>query len=111
MLRTGVFQERSAYLGTRLHARLRGVLGRGVSAVHGRGLWAGLDLDDNMPLPRSVAEVVLRRGVLVNAAHGRTLRVAPPLVISDADLDWGLDQVIGAIETLGRFDESQQETR
>jgi hypothetical protein len=26
------------------------------------------------------------------------LRLAPPLVVHDADLDWGLDQVIAATE-------------
>jgi ornithine--oxo-acid transaminase len=99
MLRTGEYQDRSARLGAHLHARVRALLTRGVTAVHGRGLWAGLDLDDRMPAPRALAEEMLRRRVLTNAAHGRTLRLAPPLVIRDADLDWGLDQVVGVIET------------
>jgi ornithine--oxo-acid transaminase len=99
MLRTGEYQERSARLGAHLHARLRKLLGRGVTAVRGRGLWAGVDLDDRMPPARALAEHVLRRGVLTNNAHTRTLRLAPPLVIRDADLDWGLDQVVAATET------------
>src|SRR5205085_847700 len=81
MLRTGEHQDRSARLGTHLHARVRALLRHGVTAVHGRGLWAGLELDAGMPTPRALAEVVLRRRVLTNAAHGRTLRLAPPLVI------------------------------
>lgn len=32
------------------------------------------------------------RGVLVKDTHGSTIRIAPPLVISKEDLDWGLDQ-------------------
>ena len=33
------------------------------------------------------------RGVLVKDTHGSTIRIAPPLVISKEDLDWGLDQL------------------
>lgn len=36
------------------------------------------------------------RGVLVKDTHGSTIRIAPPLVISKEDLDWGLDQ-LGAV--------------
>jgi ornithine--oxo-acid transaminase len=32
------------------------------------------------------------RGVLVKDTHSATVRIAPPLVISEEDLDWGLEQ-------------------
>ena len=32
-------------------------------------------------------------GVLAKETHGHTIRLAPPLVISEADLDWGLDRI------------------
>ena len=100
MLRTGEYQARSARLGDHLHARIRELLGHGVTAVRGRGLWAGLDLDERMLPARGLAEQLLGRRVLTNIAHERTLRLAPPLVIRDADLDWGLDQVGRVIERL-----------
>jgi ornithine--oxo-acid transaminase len=31
--------------------------------------------------------------VLAKETHGHTIRLAPPLVISEADLDWGLDRI------------------
>jgi ornithine--oxo-acid transaminase len=31
--------------------------------------------------------------VLAKDTHGSTIRLAPPLVISKEDLDWGIDQV------------------
>ncbi|MEO4033451.1 ornithine--oxo-acid transaminase, partial [Mycolicibacterium smegmatis] len=40
MLRRGEFQQRSTELGAHLHARLQDLIGRGVLAVRGRGLWA-----------------------------------------------------------------------
>jgi ornithine--oxo-acid transaminase len=97
MLRTGEYQQRSAMLGAHLHARLREVVGSGVTAVRGRGLWAAFDLGDPMPTARVVVEALLARRVLTNTAHGSTLRVSPPLVISEPDLDWGLDQIVDTI--------------
>ena len=32
-------------------------------------------------------------GVLAKETHDNTLRLAPPLVISEPDLDWSLDQL------------------
>lgn len=37
------------------------------------------------------------RGVLVKDTHGSTIRIAPPLVISKEDLDWGLEQLRGVL--------------
>lgn len=31
--------------------------------------------------------------MLVKDTHGSTIRIAPPLVISKEDLDWGLEQL------------------
>jgi ornithine--oxo-acid transaminase len=39
---------------------------------------------------RELSEKLMDRGVLVKDTHGTTLRIAPPLVISQEDLDWGL---------------------
>ncbi len=41
MLRRGEFQLRSTQLGEHLHDRLTGLIGHGVTAVRGMGLWAG----------------------------------------------------------------------
>ena len=98
MLATGEYQRRSERLGAHLRARLHELIGRGVTDVRGRGLWAGLDLDPRaVPSARAVAELLMRRRVLTKEAHGHTLRLAPPLVIDEADLDWGLDRVIAVI--------------
>jgi ornithine--oxo-acid transaminase len=35
----------------------------------------------------------MARGVLAKDTHGSTIRLAPPLVISKKDLDWGIDQL------------------
>ncbi|MEW1693932.1 ornithine--oxo-acid transaminase [Streptomyces sp. NPDC093249] len=94
MLRTGEYQERAAELGEHLHAELGLLLGDGaVEAVRGRGLWAGVDIAPSRGTGREISERLMERGVLVKDTHGSTIRIAPPLVISKEDLDWGLEQL------------------
>lgn len=35
----------------------------------------------------------MERGILAKDTHTRTLRLAPPLVITDAEIDWLLEQL------------------
>ncbi|MFE0774078.1 ornithine--oxo-acid transaminase [Streptomyces sp. NPDC058861] len=98
MLRTGEYQERAAELGDHLHAELGLLVGGGaVEAVRGRGLWAGVDIAPSKGTGREISERLLDRGVLVKDTHGSTIRIAPPLVISKEDLDWGLEQLRGVL--------------
>ena len=91
MLTTGEFQERSAKLGAHLHDRLSALPTSVVREVRGRGLWAGVEF---VSLPgREACERLAERGVLAKDTHGTTIRLAPPLTISEEDLDWALDQV------------------
>ncbi|MFA7766863.1 ornithine--oxo-acid transaminase [Streptomyces sp. NPDC048723] len=94
MLRTGEFQGRATELGEHLHRELNLLVGGGaVTAVRGRGLWAGVDIDPSRGTGREISEKLMELGVLVKDTHGSTIRIAPPLVISKEDLDWGLDQL------------------
>ncbi|KMO99338.1 ornithine--oxo-acid transaminase [Streptomyces roseus] len=94
MLRSGEYQQHAAELGDHLHRELNLLVGGGaVTAVRGRGLWAGVDIDPAHGTGRQISEALMRRGVLVKDTHGSTIRIAPPLVIAKEDLDWGLDQL------------------
>jgi ornithine--oxo-acid transaminase len=95
ILRTGEYQARSALLGEKFHARLAALPRDVVREVRGRGLWAGVEFSC-MP-GREVCERLAAHGVLAKETHGNTIRLAPPLVISDEDLDWGLDRIEAAI--------------
>jgi ornithine--oxo-acid transaminase len=91
MLATGEFQERSAKLGARMHDRLAELPVSAVRDVRGRGLWAGVEFTS---LPgREACEQLAARGILAKDTHGSTIRLAPPLVIDEEDLDWALDCV------------------
>ncbi len=97
MLARGEFQSRSAELGTRLHSRLRALVGHGVLAVRGFGLWAGVDIDPSLATGKQISLALAERGVLVKDTHGSTLRFAPPLVISAEEIDWAVDQFADAL--------------
>ncbi|WP_260636111.1 ornithine--oxo-acid transaminase [Streptomyces angustmyceticus] len=99
MLRTGELQQQATELGEHLHNELGLLVGGGaVDAVRGRGLWAGVDINPSRGTGRDVSEQLMERRVLVKDTHGATIRLAPPLVISKEDLDWGLDQLRGVLE-------------
>ncbi|MEU9487236.1 ornithine--oxo-acid transaminase [Streptomyces decoyicus] len=98
MLRTGEFQQQAVELGEHLHGELGLLVGGGaVDAVRGRGLWAGVDINPSRGTGREISEQLMARGVLAKDTHGTTIRLAPPLVISKEDLDWGLEQLRGVL--------------
>ncbi|GAB3478588.1 ornithine--oxo-acid transaminase [Amycolatopsis cihanbeyliensis] len=93
LLSTGEFQQRSASLGEQLRSRLSELVGDGLAEVRGRGLWAGVDIAPGGPTGRQASQALAERGVLCKETHGNTLRIAPPLVISEQDLDRGIDAI------------------
>jgi ornithine--oxo-acid transaminase len=90
MLRTGEFQRRSDELGARMHARLSALPADVIRQVRGRGLWAGVEFAS---LPgREACERLAAHGLLAKDTHGNAIRLAPPLVITENELDWALDR-------------------
>ena len=88
MLESGEFQSRATALGDRLGRGLRGLGHEGVRAVRQRGLWAGIDIDPALMTGRELSERLMEQGVLAKDTHGSTIRLAPPLVASDEDIDF-----------------------
>jgi len=96
LLGTGEYQRRAMRLGEGMRERLEAMLGRGLVGVRVRGLWAGVDVDPTLGTGREVCEALARRHVLAKDTHGSTLRLAPPLVVSEGQLEHGLEQ-LGAV--------------
>ena len=102
MLKTGEMQERSRVLGEHMHARLRELVGHGVTKVRGIGLWAGVDIDPALGPARGICLRLLDKGVIAKDTHGSTIRLAPPLVISQEELDLAIDALAEALGEAGR---------
>lgn len=105
--------ERAASLGRTLNERLIGLRDRyeEVGDVRGRGLLQGIELVSDKvtkePADRLGARVTaacLERGLHMNIVQlpgmGGIFRIAPPLTVSDAELDAGLDILEDAIATV-----------
>jgi len=101
LLETGEYQARARELGEVMHARLRAMVGHGVVAVRGAGLWAGVDVDPGLGTGRAVCERLAARGVLAKDTHGSTIRLAPPLVIGEPDLEHAMDALAASLRDLG----------
>ncbi len=95
LLRTGEYQANSARLGERLVRGLQEAALPGVKEIRGRGLWLGIELLPSEPPARQVCERLMREeGILCKDTHETTIRLAPPLVITEAEIDWALERII-----------------
>ena len=93
---------RSAELGAYALGRLKAVKSSHVASIRGKGLWIAIELHSHA---RPFCEALKERGVLCKETHDNVIRLAPPLMISRADLDWGLEQVEAVLlEGPGRLD-------
>lgn len=78
--------------GEMLMERLAGI--PAVTAVRGRGLMVGADVDGDAP--EVVRRMLLEERVVINATGPRTLRFVPPLVITDDQIGFAIDALARA---------------
>lgn len=90
VLRDEQLIERSARLGPVLMDALRAIDSPVVADIRGVGLLAGVELHEPA---RPYCERLLERGVLCKETHDYVIRLAPPLVIDEADLLWMVEQL------------------
>jgi ornithine--oxo-acid transaminase len=86
--------SRARYAGAKIMQGLRAVSSPLVKEVRGRGLLIGVEL--TIPA-RRISEALLQRGVAAKDTHEMVLRIAPPLVIDDAAIDYFLERFRDAI--------------
>jgi acetylornithine/succinyldiaminopimelate/putrescine aminotransferase len=91
--------ERAATLGAEMLRRLRALVGRGgLTEVRGLGLLLGLQFTDAGACERFVRQA-WQRGLILNwTLHSDTVvRLAPPLVLSDAEAERALAAIAAAL--------------
>jgi len=92
--------ERSRELGAHALSRLRALRHPALADVRGKGLWIGAEIDPRFCGAREVCERLVTKGVLTKETHETVVRLAPPLVIERADLDWGLDRFVEVLDDI-----------
>ena len=101
LLASGEPQANAARLGERLRAGIDAAAPAAIAAVRSRGLWFGLDLHATHGSARAACERLLAAGVLAKDTHEQTVRLAPPLTMSDADADWLLERLLAVLAATG----------
>jgi ornithine--oxo-acid transaminase len=84
--------ENAARQGERLKAQLQSIQTPAVREVRGRGLMVAVELDPDAGPARALCERLRHRGLLCKETHEHTIRIAPPLIIADAETDWIAEQ-------------------
>ncbi|WP_024517890.1 ornithine--oxo-acid transaminase [Bradyrhizobium sp. Tv2a-2] len=90
--------ERAAQTGTHLLQRLRGINNPLIREVRGIGLFAGVELDPARANAGAVVRRLIDVGVLTKDTHRNTIRFAPPLIISESEVDWAIDRFAEVID-------------
>jgi ornithine--oxo-acid transaminase len=85
--------ESSARLGEYFLERLRHLESPWVREVRGKGLWIGIELEPKAGGARRFCEALMREGLLCTETHDHVIRIAPPLVIDQAGIDWALERL------------------
>jgi ornithine--oxo-acid transaminase len=64
-----------------------------ISDLRGSGLFIGIEIDPALGSAREVCERLMDRGLLSKETHETVVRLAPPLIVSRAELDWAVEQI------------------
>jgi ornithine--oxo-acid transaminase len=97
ILKTGQYQRNSKELGGYLMDSLRAARLPVVKEVRGRGLWVGIEIHKEHGVARKYCERLMADGMLCKDTHEQTMRLAPPLCITKAEVDWALERLVKAL--------------
>jgi ornithine--oxo-acid transaminase len=89
--------ENAAAMGARMQAGLAAIRSNLVREVRGRGLMLAVELQPDAGGARGYVKRLQGLGVLCKDTHEHTIRIAPPLVITAAEVDWAVEQFAAAL--------------
>ena len=85
--------EHAAKLGEVMADRLLAIDSKHIKEIRSIGLWAGIELHESAGGARQYSEALQQQGLLVKETHTHTLRLAPPLIITETELTQALDLI------------------
>jgi len=88
--------ERALQMGRLLMERLKGLKNPHIREIRGRGLLVGIELDVDA---RPYCERLKDEGILAKETHVNVIRLAPPLIITEAELDWAMERITRVLES------------
>ena len=85
--------ENARVQGDYLLGRLQRLESDHIAEVRGRGLLTGVELEPEAGGARRFAEALKDKGVLCKDTRQNVLRFAPPLIVTQEDLNWALERI------------------
>ncbi len=85
--------ENSYNMGIYFREKLNEIKSKHVKEVRGKGLFIGVELNDEAGGARRFCEALMERGILAKETHENVIRFAPPLVITKEDIDWAMERI------------------
>ncbi|MDR3477020.1 MAG: ornithine--oxo-acid transaminase [Gammaproteobacteria bacterium] len=85
--------EQAAKLGDYLMKRLRELKSPLITEIRGKGLLVGLEINPSYYSARELCLKLMKQGVLTKETHGTVIRLAPPLIITQEQLDVVIDAI------------------
>jgi ornithine--oxo-acid transaminase len=82
--------DRSLKLGEYFLGELKKIDNPAIKEVRGKGLFIGVELNEPA---RSYCERLKEQGLLCKETHENVIRFAPPLIISEEDLEWAIERI------------------
>jgi ornithine--oxo-acid transaminase len=90
--------QRAAVLGERFRKGLRRLPQAKIKEIRGMGLLNALELKKSAGTARRYTEKLMKLGVLAKDTHGQTIRFAPPLVVTEKQIDWMIGRIRKVLE-------------
>ncbi len=84
---------RSTKMGAILHKKIDEIAARSshVKEVRGRGLFIGIEVKNGDAM--SFCSKLLKLGLLANDSHGHTIRISPPLILDEENIDYIVERL------------------
>ncbi|WP_139990457.1 ornithine--oxo-acid transaminase [Paenibacillus paridis] len=87
---------RSLRLGSYMMEKLAGLAHPDILEIRGRGLFIAIEL--TVPA-RAYCEQLMQQGLLCKETHDYVIRLAPPLVITESEIDWAYERIAAVFAT------------
>jgi ornithine--oxo-acid transaminase len=91
--------ENAKCMGQRFMAGLESIHNPFIREIRGRGLMLAVEFHPEAGNARTYCDMLKERGILAKETHESTIRLAPPLVITEAEVDWALDRIVSVLSS------------
>jgi ornithine--oxo-acid transaminase len=90
--------ERASQLGEYLIESLLRIDSPHIKQIRGKGLWVGVVLKPEAGGARRFCEALMERGLLCKETHWNVIRLAPPLIVTQEEIDWALERLAEVLQ-------------